>query len=251
MQQFLLAMSVILGCSVVQGGLGFGYDLLALPLMVLLGFDLPQVLMILLVTSTLQTVMAVVQWRAAVDWRELAPVIVASVLGLPVGMALLRQLSFADPGTIQQAVGALVIVALVIRAGVRVPPRETVPAAAGWLAGFSGGLLGGLAGISGPPLVLWTYAHAWPGDKARVTPQAFSLPLAPLRLGLLCWMFPHAGVSSLPMAAALLPATVGGMWMGLRLGDRIAAPRLRAWAYALLLLLGLVCLGWPVLQRRL
>lgn len=98
LEQCLLAGVVILGCSALQSGVGFGFDLLALPLLVLLGVELPVALLVLLVTSTAQVLLTVHQLRDAVNWRELAPVILVSLLSMPLGIFLLRgEVRLKDP----------------------------------------------------------------------------------------------------------------------------------------------------------
>ena len=48
------------------------------------------------------------------------------------------------------------------------------------LAGACGGLLGGLAGVPGPPLVMWVMAHDWSADVTRAFLFASFMCLVPV-----------------------------------------------------------------------
>jgi uncharacterized membrane protein YfcA len=242
LDQILSVALVILLGSALQSGVGFGFDLLALPVLVLLGLDLPGALMILLITSTAQVLLTVHQLRHAVNWCELTPVILISLVALPAGIYLLRQLTFTGPATIRQVVGALVLIAVAVRIFVNPRPREHTSKLGGLIAGFLGGLFGGLAGISGPPVIVWIHAHNWDNTKARVSYLAFLIPSIPVRFALMLWTFPVAAKTVLPVAAALIPVSLAGAWIGLQLGHKIPSDHLRRLAYGLLLALGVICL---------
>jgi len=237
----------VLWCSFLQSSVGFGFDLLALPLLLIIGVDLPSALMLLLLTSSAQIALAVHQLRRALQWRELGPVIGTSLGSLPIGLYLLYLLSEMGRAAIQQVVGALVLAALSLRVLARVQSRDRLAPAWGYLAGCSGGVLGGLAGISGPPIILWIHAHNWSGAKARVSYLAYLIPMMPVRFLLLMLTFPSQVTPVIPLSLGLVPVSLVGSWIGVRLGDHIPADTLRRMAYALLALLGLYGILRPLL----
>jgi uncharacterized protein len=244
-QQLFVALTV-LWCSFLQSSVGFGFDLLALPLLLVIGVDLPSALMLLLITSSAQIALAVHQLRRALQWRELGPVIGTSLGSMPLGLYLLYLLSEMGTGAIQQVVGALVLAALSLRVLARVRPRDRLAAAWGYLAGCFGGVLGGLAGISGPPIILWIHAHNWSNAKARVSYLAYLIPMMPFRFLLLTLTFPSQVTLAIPFSLGLVPVSLAGSWIGVRLGNRIPAHILRQMAYGLLTLLGFYGLLRPL-----
>lgn len=246
-EQHLFVVLTVLWCSFLQSSVGFGFDLLALPLLLIIGVDLPSALMLLLITSSAQIVLAVHQLRRSLQWRELGPVIGTSLGCLPLGLYLLYLLSEMGRGAIQQVIGALVLAALSLRVLVRVQPRDRLAAAWGYLAGCSGGILGGLAGISGPPIILWIHAHSWSNAKARVSYLAYLIPMMPVRFLLLMLTFPSQVTPAIPLSLGLVPVSLAGSWIGVRLGNRIPTDTLRRMAYGLLALLGLYGILRPLL----
>src|SRR5262249_12735546 len=82
--------------------------------------------------------------------------------------------------------------------------------------GLLGGVLGGIAGLSGPPPIVWGALRAWPKAQRRQTLQVFNtvvltaMLLASLVSGLV-------DVRLLVASAIALPATFLGHWLGDRL----------------------------------
>jgi uncharacterized membrane protein YfcA len=89
-------------------------------------------------------------------------------------------------------------------------------AAAEMVIGFIGGVLGGIAGLSGPAPIVWGTLRARPKARRRRTLQAFNtavlaaMLLASLVGGLI-------GLRLLVTSAIALPATLFGNWLGERL----------------------------------
>jgi uncharacterized membrane protein YfcA len=89
--------------------------------------------------------------------------------------------------------------------------------------GFMSGTLGGLAGLSGPLLIIWTDARGWTKDQRRSVLQGFNITILFVALAtraLTGLMTREVGFAT----AAALPGTIGGAWVGarihMRLGDR-------------------------------
>ena len=86
--------------------------------------------------------------------------------------------------------------------------------------GFLGGVLGGIAGLSGPPPIVWGALRSWPKAQRRRTLQAFNtavlsaMLVASLAVGLV-------DMRLLVASAIALPATLSGNWLGERLYRRL------------------------------
>jgi uncharacterized protein len=103
-----------------------------------------------------------------VDWRALAPMLVAALPGLAVGAVALTQLS---KEVLQVAVG----VAVILAAGwqLRAPRARLSPVAAG----LASGALTTSISVSGPPLVLWLRARGVEPEEFRASLAASFLVL--------------------------------------------------------------------------
>jgi uncharacterized membrane protein YfcA len=70
--------------------------------------------------------------------------------------------------------------------------------------------------------------------------------MMPVRFLLLTLTFPSQVTPAIPLSLGLVPVSLAGSWIGVRLGNRIPAYILRQMAYALLALLGLYGLFRPL-----
>ncbi len=142
----------------VSGLTGFGTALTALGVWL---YVLPPVTAATLVAfcsvaSQVQTLPAI--WHA-IDRRRVWPMLVAGLLGVPVGARLLGLL---DPALFRLCIGAVLLafpaVLIVAR---RLPPLTSGGRAADAMVGFGGGVLGGLAGLSGVLPIMWATLRGW------------------------------------------------------------------------------------------
>jgi len=111
--------------------------------------------------------------RRGFDLRRVLPFIVGGVLGVPVGVALLRQI---DPLAFKLAVGILLVAWCPAMLLARELPRITGGgrlADAG--AGLLGGVMGGIGGLTGPAPTLWITLRGWDRDTQRAVFQVFNL----------------------------------------------------------------------------
>jgi uncharacterized protein len=112
-----------------------------------------------------------------VSWRALAPVLVAALPGLALGLLALELLS---KPALQLGVGLAVVAAAVLqarrRAAAAAEPAEPGTATGG-LVGLVSGALTTSIGVSGPPIVLWLEARGARPDEFRTTLAASFLAL--------------------------------------------------------------------------
>ena len=146
---------VVAVVAVMSGTSGFGFGLVATPLLLLSGFSIPFVVTVnLLITIATRVTVAVRLWRS-VEPRRVALLVAGAVPGLYAGA---RILGSVDARTVKLAVGLLVMGAAAA-AGLaygerrRRAPLATVPGA-NVVAGFLGGILGTTTSLIGVPPAL-------------------------------------------------------------------------------------------------
>lgn len=156
-----------------------------------------------------------------VRWPRLWPFLAAGLAGVPLGTMLLERVPVPP---LKLCVGLLLVLYSGWMGLVRHPP---VIAAGGRLAdatvGLVGGLLGGMASLSGPAPVIWAQLRGWSRHEQRGVIQPFNMAI--LAAALL-----SAGLAGLldrqylVWAAMALPSTILGARLGLllfrRVGDR-------------------------------
>ena len=155
----------------VSGLAGFGTALMALGIWLYVlspALAVPLVL-ICSVSSQLSTLPAM--WRL-MDFRLALPFVLGGLLGMPIGALLVAR---ADPQVFKLSVGVMLIVFPVALYFVRAPMKLSFGGSAADAAvGFAGGILGGLAGLSGPLPTLWASVRGWTKDQRRGVFQIFN-----------------------------------------------------------------------------
>jgi uncharacterized membrane protein YfcA len=153
-----------------------------------------------------------------VRWTRLWPFLVAGLLGVPLGTMLLERVSVPP---LKLGVGLLLIFYSSWVALVRRPP---VISAGGKLAdaaaGFLGGVMGGMASLSGPAPVIWVQLRGWSRAEQRGVNQ-------PYNMAILATALVSAAVAGLLdrqyliWAVIALPTTIAGARLGLLLYGRV------------------------------
>jgi uncharacterized membrane protein YfcA len=108
--------------------------------------------------------------------------------------------------------------------------------------GFASGILGGLTGLSGVLPVVWTDVRGWSKEQRRSVVQFFNMAILSLAL------VSHAVSGLLTRQVAIetmivLPATIGGAWVGAFVYRRLADRGYQRAVMVLLLISG-ATLAW-------
>lgn len=174
-------------------------------------------------------------WRGF-DLRKLLPLVVGGLIGVPLGALLLQWL---DPILFRFGLGLFLLVYC--------PLMLLLPADFSWphggraadgTAGFVGGVLGGLAGISGPVPTLWTTLRGWDKDTQRGVLQAFNITMHMATLTAYALSGAITG-EILVMFAWIAPALAIPAVLGVLLFRRLATRTFRRMILLLLLVSGL------------
>jgi uncharacterized membrane protein YfcA len=168
------------------------------------------------------------------------PFLIGGLAGVPLGTMLV---AYADPRIFRLSVGALL---LVFPTALYFHRRPMALSFGGRVAdtaiGFAGGILGGMAGLSGPIPILWASVRGWGKDERRGVFQIFNWTILSAAL---CAQAGTGFITREIMWLALLvfPATVAGAWLGARTYHALSDGNFRDVVLGLLLLSG-VALVW-------
>ena len=202
------------------GVVGFAYGLVALPLLLALGLDLPAVVVVNLSLAMLTRTATLVQVRRDVDPRRATTLVAASLPGLALGLLLVDRL---DTRTLTIGASLVAVVgAVALTVGSR---RPVVPGPLGGarvaLAGATGGFLGPTTSLNGvPPALVLTQARS--GARSMVADLAAFFVVGNL-VTLLALTTRGAApwAQAAPLVAWWLPGALLGSAAGLRLGARL------------------------------
>jgi uncharacterized membrane protein YfcA len=204
--EFAAATAAIFVGAVLQGAVGFGFALVAAPVLFLI--DPVLVPGPVIVSSLVLTLLSAHRDRHAIDYSGIGWAVAGRVPGTIVGAAILAAI---PPQKMATPLGALVLLAVAMSAvGVRVEPAPRVLFAAGLLSGF----MGTASSIGGPPIAM-LYQHAQ-GDRLRGTLGAYFVIGCLMSLPAL-WWFGRFGWTELWLGAALIPGCVAGFLLSSRL----------------------------------
>jgi uncharacterized membrane protein YfcA len=218
---------VVLAASVVTTVAGFGFSLVAVPLMASV-VDPRQAVAIASILGILATGVLFVRLRGAVAWPIATRQLVAAAVGMPLGLQIL--LTVSETALRLAIAAAVTLGALGLAGGFRLR-RGGFAADVG--AGFISGVLNTSVGTAGPPLVLVNQARGLDPDSFRATLSAVFTGSAVVTNAL----FASSGRYTPPVltaAAWCLPALAAGWFIGLRLHRHLDARRMRPLVLALL-----------------
>jgi uncharacterized protein len=228
---FLVVM-VFFGATLVRSALGFGEALIAVPM---LAFVLPVEVVAPVATLVSITVAAVV---VAQDWRHIhlrgaAWLVLSTLLGIPLGLLLLRSVS----ELIVKGVLGLLVAGFAASALRRPTTYQLTDDRLAWFFGVIAGVLGGAYGMNGPPLVVYGSLRRWSPERFRATLQGYFLPASLIgMLGYWAAGLWTPGVSRYFLLS--LPAVLLAIPLGRALNRRLDAHRFLACVHVGLLASG-------------
>jgi uncharacterized membrane protein YfcA len=239
---YLLLFLGALAGGFVTGLAGFGTGLVALGIWLYVLPPSIAVSLVIICSIVAQTSALPSVWRA-IDFKLVWPFLIGGLAGVPLGTMLIAH---ADPNVFKLTVGVLLLVfptALYF---------NRAPLACGKFAdaaiGFAGGILGGLAGLSGPIPTLWASVRGWGKDERRGVFQTFNWTILTASLCV------QAGTGLITREVAwfallALPGTIFGAWLGARTYRVLSDKNFRDIVLGLLFLSG-IGLVWSSLGLR-
>jgi uncharacterized membrane protein YfcA len=221
--------------ALVTGVAGFAFALIALAVWLYVLTPVEATPLVALYALLVQGY-AVWKLRHRLDARRLAPLVIGSALGVPIGVALL---AWVPPAHLRTTVGVL----LILFSGYSLArPRLPQIGSSGRVAdagiGLVNGLLGGSTGLAGIAVVIWSGLRGWPRDEQRAVFQPTGVAtflVAILAMGGAGMVTSETG----KLFLIGLPALAAGTWAGWRLYGRLDEAAFRRVVLVLLLVSGL------------
>jgi uncharacterized protein len=229
--EYVLVLVAVTAGAAVQGSLGFGANLLAVPVLALVE---PEALPATLTMWVLPlAVTMAIRERHGIDGRGALSIVAWRIPGTVVGALTVAAVS-AD--TISALAGGAVLAAVAVTAGgVTVPVNRATTAAAG----LASGAMGTATSIGGPPVALLY--------QRRDGPVLRSTLAVTFAAGLVISLVGQAAVGAvagwhLLLALSLLPGTAAGLGVAQAVTGRIDGPWLRPAVLVLASVTGLVAM---------
>ena len=169
-EEQVIALLILALAGFIRGAFGFGDALFAMPLLAII-MPVSRAAPLMALSAFLIAVVILIQEWKAVDFRATLVLIVAGIIGVPIGVVASKNL---DAAIVKSALGGLVIVFAVWSLWrpdlFSLKTDRSAP-----IFGIAAGILGGAYNTSGPPLVVFANLRKWPVDKFRAMMQAYCL----------------------------------------------------------------------------
>ena len=210
------AVFIILAAGVVKGTTGFGFALVATPLLLLLWEPKTLVPVFIPLSIVADTFIVMQTWRQ-VEWGKVLPLVVTGVVGVPLGTYVLL---VAPSETLRIAVAGIALtVATLVLLGITVPIRRERIASG--VTGFLSGLLSTSTTMSGPPVVLLMINQGWNRQTFRACLGMFFFVLQLFAIASLT-LAGSLTLQTLAVSAILWPSVIVGSALALLILPRIS-----------------------------
>lgn len=234
---FLAACVVVFLAAAAAGLAGFGFSIVSVP--ILLWLYEPGTVIALNKFLTLGTtwIILVSVWRS-ISWSLLVRLVPTALLGLGLGIGLLRLL---DATAIKVLAGVVVtgFAILLLVGGVRIVPRR------GWMAPLAGVVSGTLStstGLAGPPVVLLFTVIGVSVEMFRATSVTYFLLIDMVAMPSLVAQG-LVGQADAVLALTLVPVALAGRYAGSWLVPHISPLQFRRVTLVLLLVTGAISIA--------
>jgi uncharacterized protein len=239
---------VLFVATLVRSALGFGEALIAVPM---LAFVMPieqAAPTAVLVSITVALIVVVQDWRS-IHLVSAGGLVVSTLLGIPLGLLLLRKL----PESMVEAILGTVVAAFSVYSMVCRRDYELKDDRLVGLFGFAAGVLGGAYGMNGPPLAIYGSLRRWSAENFRATLQAYFLPASVAGMAGY-WVAGLWTPSVNRFYFVSLPGVLIAIFVGRALNRRILARQFTFYIHLSLTVIGAALLlkglaGWSVLKR--
>lgn len=226
-------MIVLFISTFTRSTIGFGDAVIAMPILaIIVGVKIatPVVALVACVIS----IFIVYKNRPSIDFKSVLPLVVSSLLGIPIGLLMLKGVS----ETLMKTLLGLVVAGyglfgLIKPTFAKIDERRSVT----FLCGFIAGILGGAYNVNGLLIAMYGSTKRWPPQRFRATMHSYFLPT-----GFLI-MIGH-GLSGLwnfrvfTLFGFALPAVLIAIYLGGKVNQAIPPSTFERYVNGFLLILG-------------
>jgi uncharacterized membrane protein YfcA len=220
--------------AVVAGLSGFAFGLVAASIWLYVLSPLQSATLIIAFGLIVQGYL-VWKLRNALDWKRLWPFLAGAAIGAPVGVTVL---TWANPTHVRAGVGVLLVFySLYAWFRPALKPVTAGGAVADAGIGFLNGVLGGMTGLAGILVLIWSGLRGWPKDQQRAVFQPVAVAIFLMSA---LWLGAKGAIApdTIKLFAIGLPVLVAGTWLGLKLYGRLDEASFRKVVLVLLFISG-------------
>ena len=232
----IVILPIIFIATLTRSTFGFGDALLAMPLLSMaVGLNVAAPLVGLMGITTSTTIL-IKHWRE-VHFRSLCPLIISTLIGIPIGVLLLK-------GVYENMMKLILAFIIIIFSLYKIfkPKLFTLTSdRSAYIFGLLAGILGGAYNTNGPPVVIYGTLRRWNPEKFRATLQGYFFPTGSMIALGHCiggfWTKPVLLSYLVSLPVILIAILLGG-----KLNRKIPKDKFDNYIYIFLIILGTVLL---------
>ncbi|SKC84238.1 sulfite exporter TauE/SafE family protein [Maledivibacter halophilus] len=229
-----LGFIVIFSAGLVQGATSFGFSLLSVPL---LGAFMPLKIIVpmLIIYSFIINSIILYKIREHLELKRISLLIIAAVVTTPIGANMLINL---DESILKIMVGIIVTISAVsfyfgYKVKIKNEKLAYIPV------GLVSGLLNGSISISGPPVILFLTNQSVEKQVFRATLTGFFWVLNIMTI-IIFLSKKLINVQVLKFTGYLLPALIGGVFIGINFGNKVKEETFEKLTTILIIIMGIL-----------
>jgi len=215
--------------------IGFGDAVIAMPILAII-LDVKTATPVVALVACVISISIVYKNRLSIDFKSVLPLIISSLIGIPVGLLMLKGISETLMKTLLGSVVAgYGIIGLLRPPLAKIDERRSIT----FLCGFVAGILGGAYNVNGLLIAMYGAMKRWPPQRFRATMHGYFLPTG------FFIMIGH-GVSGLwnvnvfTLFGFALPAVLLAIYLGGKVNRSIPPRVFERYVNAFLLILGVL-----------
>lgn len=212
----ILSLFVVFAAAIIQGITGFGFALLAVPLLSLFINPIKSVTPMVVIFSLVTNILIIYKSRKHIELKRIYFLIIFGVIGTPLGTYLLLVIKAE---TLKIIVGLIIIVTAVAMAKdykIKIKNERI----SFLIVGMLSGLLNGSTALSGPPVVLFLSNQGVDKDVFRANLSVYAMITNIFAIV----MFMLSGVITggiVKYSFYVLPALIIGTFIGIKIASKI------------------------------
>ncbi|WP_243156208.1 sulfite exporter TauE/SafE family protein [Clostridium sp. C2-6-12] len=213
---------------------GFGFALIAVPLLSLFIPELRNITPIIVIYSFLTNIIIFYKTKQYIDFKKILPLIIFGIIATPLGTYILL---YINVNTLKVIVGTIIVItalAMLKNYKIKINKQNISYGVVGLLSGF----LNGSTGLSGPPVVLFLTNQNTDKDVFRANLTLYGIATNVFAIIL----FISEGIintSVLNFTALYLPALIIGTFLGINASSKINEALFKTLTIYLISFLGL------------
>ncbi|WCG35363.1 sulfite exporter TauE/SafE family protein [Companilactobacillus farciminis] len=166
MTYFIVVLIALFG-ALMRTVFGFGEALVTMPLLALIAFDLQTSTALIGALGLIVAVPVALKYRQHIDLATLKRLVIGSILGIPVGILIIK---LGSPQIIMKVLGSFIVIYGVYNLYALKRQKASnfkISDKYDYLAGIVSGILGASFNSHGVPIVVYGTAKKWDADKLR------------------------------------------------------------------------------------